>query len=156
MRKSSLLILFYFTAAICVNAQNHHNNEETKLRRSVTRFFDGFSELDPNIIKQYSTADLLLLEDGAVWNMDSIVISINRLKDQIKGAGFTRINHLDFIQTEVKGHSAWVAYHNTADLTFNNGQKRKLQWLESAFSVKEGNDWKIRLLHSTKLKPDNK
>ena len=150
MKKSFLLLLLLFTVTT-FNAQN--NNEQTKVHQSVAKFFDGFSALDTIIVKQYSANDFILLEDGVVWNIDSIKVSFHQLKDQLKGASLVRVNHFDFIKTEVKGNSAWVAYNNTADFTFNNVKKRKIEWLESTFLVKEGNIWKIKLLHSTILKP---
>ena len=88
------------------------------------------------------------MEDGAVWNMDTLTNKLSPLKT----ISFSRTNHLDFIQTEVKGTTAWVAYNNTADMNVK-GQKRNVRWLESAVLVKEGKEWKVQLLHSTTLKP---
>ena len=96
--------------------------------------------------KKYCTIDFLLLEDGDVWNMDTLA---NKLSP-FKAVSFSRTNHLDFIRTQVKGNIAWVAYSNSADMVIN-GQKMNVQWLESAVLVKEGNEWKIQLLHSTPL-----
>ena len=56
------------------------------------------------------------------------------------------------METEQKGDMAWVSYHNTADLSVQT-KKMKVQWLESAVLIKEGQHWKIRLLHSTEIKP---
>ena len=152
MRKILLSLLFLFIVTTYLNAQTQNSNEQTKIQQTIIQFFEGFSALDTTIIKQYSTKDFLLLENGSVWNLDTVAVHFNQLKDRLKGGSLTRINHLEFIQTEVKGNSAWVAYNNTADITYDNVQKRKLQWLESAFLVKEGKDWKIGLLHSTVVK----
>lgn len=149
MRKPFLSLFFIAATATCLNAQTQNNNgEQIKVRQAVTKLFDGIAALDMKIIKMYSTKDFLVLEDGAVWNTDTLASQLNQLKD----VSFSRTNYLDFIQTEVKGNSAWVAYKNTADITVSE-QKLSIQWLESAFLVKEGKDWKIRLLHSTTLKP---
>lgn len=135
-------------ASDCLNAQPQNDNERARVNQSVTKLFEGIAALDTKMIKQYSTKDFLLLEDGAVWNMDTLTSKLN----QLKGLSFSRINHLDFIQTEVEGNAAWVAYNNAADMIVN-GQRMNVQWLESAFLVKQGKDWKIKLLHSTMLKP---
>ena len=152
MRKLFLSLLCFFIATTYLNAQTQNSNEQTKIHQTVTHFFDCFSTLDTTIIQKYVTNDFILLEDGIVWNMDTIAVHFIQIKDRLKGGSLTRINHLDFIQTEVNGNSGWVAYNNTADITYNNAQNRKLHWLESAFLVKEGKDWKIRLLHSTVVK----
>lgn len=149
MRKPFLLLSFLIVTAICLQAQTRNNNsEQTNVNQTVIKFFDGIAALDMRMVEQHSTKDFLLLEDGEVWNLDTLASKLAPLKS----VSFSRTNHLDFIQTEVKGNSAWVAYNNAADMTVN-GQKRSIQWLESAFLVKEGKDWKIRLLHSTVLKP---
>ncbi len=90
----------------------------------------------------------MLLEDGAVWNTDTLISKVN----QLKALDFSRTNRLNFIRTEVKGNTAWIAYHNAADITIN-GQKMTMQWLESAVLIKEGKEWKIKVLHSTVIKP---
>ena len=118
------------------------------VNQTITKFFDAIAALDTKMMKEYTTKDFLLLEDGGVWNMDTLTNKLSPLKT----ISFSRTNHLDFIQTEVKGTTAWVAYNNTADMTVN-GQKRNVRWLESAVLVKEGKEWKVQLLHSTTLKP---
>lgn len=132
-----------------MNAQNHNNNDQSKVTETITKFFAGIATLDTDLIKRYSTKNFLLLEDGAIWNMDTLISKLN----QLTAISFSRTNHLNFIQTEVKQNSAWVAYKNVADMKVD-GQKMNVQWLESAFLVKEGRNWKIRLLHSTTLKPE--
>ena len=148
MRKLLLLMLFFVASSRCINAQTPKSNEQTMVNQTITKFFDAIAALDTKMMKQYTTKDFLLLEDGAVWNMDTLTNKLSPLKT----ISFSRTNHLDFIQTEVKGTTAWVAYNNTADMTVN-GQKRNVRWLESAVLLKEGKEWKVQLLHSTTLKP---
>jgi hypothetical protein len=45
---------------------------------------------------------------------------------------------------------AFVSYHNTASIRANNKDK-VLKWLESAVLVKMGEEWKVKMLHSTKI-----
>lgn len=151
MKKPFLLLSFLIVTATYLNAQTRNNSEQTKVNQTVIKLFDGIAALDMKMVGRHSTEDFLLLEDGAVWNMDTLASRLNPLK----AVSFSRTNRLDFIRTEVEGNSAWVAYNNAADMVVN-GQKRTIQWLESAFLVKQGNDWKVRMLHSTVLKPKAK
>jgi hypothetical protein len=49
---------------------------------------------------------------------------------------------------------AWVSYWNKA--TFNNGQEESaVAWLESAVMIKMGSEWKIQMLHSTRIKAES-
>jgi hypothetical protein len=150
MRKLFLLSLFFIVASTCLTAQIQKSQEQAKVNQAVTGFFAGLAALDTRIMKQHTTKDFLLLEDGAVWNMDTLTSKLNPLKS----GSFSRTNHLNFIHTEVKGNTAWVAYNNSAEMSVN-GQKKNVQWLESAVLVKESKDWKVQLLHSTPLKPKN-
>ncbi len=152
MKRPFLLLSFLLVTATYLSAQTgNSNSEQIKVNQAVIKLFDGIAALDTKMIAQYSTKDFLLLEDGEVWNLDTLA---NKLAP-LKSVSFSRTNRLDFIRTEVEGNSAWVAYNNAADMVVN-GQKRNIQWLESAFLVKQGNDWKVRLLHSTVLKPKAK
>ena len=142
MRKG-LFIVFVFTG-LSAHAQTI---EQTKVNQSLTKLFDALATLDMNGIKEFSTKDLTILESGAVWNLDTLSHKV----DELKAVNFSRTNHLDFVQTEIKGNIAWSVYHNTADMIIN-GLEVHRQWLESAVLVKEGKVWKIKLLHSTTLK----
>ena len=146
---SRLPFSFFLLASFCMQAQN--TPEPAKVQQAVIQLFDGIAALDETMIKRHVTTDFVLLEDGAVWTTDTLINKLNPLK----AARFSRINHLRFIQTDVKGNTAWVAYYNTADMTINE-TKRTANWLESAFLVKQGGIWKIRLLHSTVVNPNKK
>jgi len=113
----------------------------------VNKFFEALSKLDEGALRATSTTDFLLLEDGEVWTIDTLVAKINAMK----GREVKRVNELKFVKTEVNGNTAWVAYHNTA--VFKMGERsRKVEWLESAVLQKKGNSWQIRMLHSTVVK----
>jgi ketosteroid isomerase-like protein len=127
-------------------AQTSPSPEEAGVQQVLTRLFDAISAVDMEALKQCTTKDILLLESGAVWNIDSITQKMGAMK----GLGNTRINHLEFVRTEISGNLAWVAYHNAADITAN-GQTRTIKWLESAVLSKEDGAWKVKMLHSTRL-----
>ncbi|WP_018621408.1 nuclear transport factor 2 family protein [Spirosoma luteum] len=142
----ALLFLGFSLSSFCARAQQ--NDEQKKVNAAIIGLFDGLATLDEQLMRRHVTADFLLLEDGAIWTIDTLINKVSPLKK----VAFSRVNHLDFIRTDVSGNTAWVAYHNRADVVVN-GQKRNRQWLESASLVKQGNDWKITLLHSTVVKP---
>jgi ketosteroid isomerase-like protein len=70
----------------------------------------------------------------------------------MKGVDFKRVNSFDFLQTEVRGNTAWTSYFNQADMQIN-GTPRQVRWLESAVLVKEAGGWKVKVLHSTVIRP---
>jgi ketosteroid isomerase-like protein len=138
--KFSFLILFVL-GVLGVNAQQKNIKA---VQETINTFFKAFSEGDFKYIKQTSTVDFLLLEQGMIWNLDTLQ---NKLAKP-KPAGYSRKNRFEFFETRITGKRAWVGYHNYADFETAAG-KRKIHWLESAVLVKEKNSWKLEMMHST-------
>jgi hypothetical protein len=118
---------------------------------AITYFFNALSALDDRKMKDHITTDFLLLEDGAVWNADSL----SKHMAPFKGANFSRKNSFRYIRTEQKGGDAILVYHNRADVTFN-GNPMVMEWTESAHLVRQGKGWRIKMMHSTPIKPIGK
>lgn len=129
-------------------AQSQPFAEALPVQQAITEVFDGFSALSLEKIMRHCTPDVTILEDGVVWNADSIAAAFMRMK----GVDFKRVNSFDFLQTEVRGNTAWTSYYNQADVQAN-GKARQVRWLESAVLVKEADGWKIKVLHSTVIRP---
>jgi len=142
MKKIFLISLL----SVCISAHSQ-TSEQTKVNQSLTKLFDALAALDINGIREFSTKDLTILESGAIWNLDTLSHKVGELK----AVNFSRTNHLDFVQTEIKGNIAWSEYYNSTDMLINGIEVHR-KWLESAVLVKEGKVWKVKLLHSTTLK----
>ena len=146
MKKLAALLVvlnLYYSAS----AQKDDDN----IRASVIGFFNGMSLLNSDTLKYYATEDFLLLEDGMVWNMDSLVTNIMPAKKM----DFKRVNKFDFLTVSVDGKNAWAGYFNTADFTVN-GRSGTVKWLESVVLIKVKDMWKIRMMHSTRMRPPQK
>jgi hypothetical protein len=139
--------IFSFLVLIMIGLQAAAQ-QKNDIQAPVIRLFDGMSAMDNEAIKAELSTDFTLLENGKVWNTDSLTAAINRGK----GMDLKRVNKFEFLKTEEAGNTAWLSYYNTAELEFK-GRKIIVRWLESAVLVKEQKKWKIKLLHSTELKP---
>ena len=140
--KRIFLILILFATVFAAQAQT---SDQKDVQQALTAIFDGLSAANMQAIQAHTTPDFTILENGLVWNMDTLTVKVAQLKAL---AIYRRDNQLDFIHTEVYGNAAWVAYHNTANVEMND-KKITRQWLESAFLIKQGGIWKVQLLHST-------
>lgn len=109
--------------------------------------FEALSNRDTNEIRTHCTKDILLFENGAIWNLDTLILKTV----QNTSADFKRINTIDFINTVVDKNTAWTTYNNQAEIT-RNGQHVFVKWLETVILVKENKAWKIKVLHSTLIK----
>ena len=63
-------------------------------------FQDIWSDLDHTKISKYHTKDFVLLENGAIWNNDSI--QNYTMKEKLSKLTYVRINRFDFVKSEHK------------------------------------------------------
>ena len=144
--KISLIASILF---VTITAIAQKPTEQQQIHQVLTLVFEAIS--DGSIVKMEEavTPDVKILETGEVWTLDTIRSYFSRPRP----ADFKRINTLDFFQTEVEGKMAFVSYHNTAAI-HADGKDRLVKWLASAVLVKQGKSWKVKMLHSTRLKTD--
>ncbi len=125
--------------------------DKAPIETLINEAFDQiWSTLDSRNIEKFHTADFLLMENGEVWNNDSIA---NYMDRAILQKPFPkRENTIKIIETKVTGKTAWVAYHNAAVFTLKGKIIRKAEWLESATAILTADGWKLDMLHSTRIK----
>ena len=111
----------------------------------VKELFAAMSKHDGQAMQQAATDDFQLLEHGEDWTMQKLVDVV-----QPKGQPSERKNFFKQIRARQKGDVAWVSYWNKAEF-HRESKVRTLVWLESAVIVKEGSQWKVQLMHSTRL-----
>ncbi len=145
MKRTILAVFVLYATMLSVSAQDN-NKQQTEVKKTLNNLFDGLSALDMRKIKLNCTNDMIVLESGLVWNLDTIANKLSNLNPKM-----TRVNELKFISIQFNGKTAWVSYHNTAHFTLND-KKFDLNWLESAVLVKQDDKWLVSLLHSTTLK----
>jgi ketosteroid isomerase-like protein len=128
-----------------LKAQEKLTTDQREVQQTVINIFDALSRRDSVMLKANCTADILIFEDGKVWNVDTMMGAIITLK---KLDDYTRINKIEFIHTEIHNDVAWTTYHNKADITVN-GKNRSVKWVETVILEKKNENWRIKLLHST-------
>jgi len=147
MKKTMILFI-----AIVLTGQLHAQEQLTKsqqtIQQTVIKMFDALSNRDSVSIKLYCAPDILLFENGQVWNVDTLIIKAVLLNT---ATDFKRINSFDFLNTKVNKHTAWVSYNLLSAIT-RNGKQGFVQWMETVVLVKEKKGWKIKVLHSTLIK----
>src|SRR5829696_7042343 len=100
---TAISILFAFSKIV------FGQKDSVVIHQVIVDYFEAISANDLGKQKELTTADYLLLENGAIWNQDTIEIKTN----QLKGLSIQRINKIAFIRTYVQDNIAWVAYYNT-------------------------------------------
>lgn len=137
----SLLLVIVSSA---VHGQSYKIAETPE--QAITYFFDGLAELNDAKTRAYVTPDFMLVENGVLWNMDTLSNAMSSMKE----AEFSRKNSFRYERQVITGTSAWVVYHNQADIMYN-GRSLVIRWIESALLVRDkSKGWRIQLMHSTK------
>ncbi len=120
-----------------------------KVENTIKKAFDAMAVLQFEKMKETITDDLIVLENGAIWNIDTL---INKMQPLRNIPDFKRLNSFKFLHTKVSGNIAYTYYYNEATITANGKTTNKM-WLESAVLIKINANWKIKLLHSTPIIP---
>lgn len=145
---SAIILMLSFTTLSF--GQASLETDKADLKELILNSFDDiWSELNSKNIDQYYTKDFLLLENGEVWNNDSIANYLDNasLKKNIPN----RVNSIDIIEIKVTNGMAWIAYRNHATFTIDDKIVRQAYWLESANAILTENGWRLEMLHSTVL-----
>jgi hypothetical protein len=145
LREIVLVVYWVFGALFVsgvVEAEDHPAFQPVK------ELFAAMSKHDGKAMQETSTADFQLLEHGEDWPMQKLIDAV-----QPNGKPSERKNFFSQIRARQNGDVAWVSYWNKAEIRRESGL-RTVVWLESAVMVREGDRWKIQLLHSTRLEPD--
>ena len=140
------ILIFLLLTNHLVPALAQKPNSRQAVEQTVILFFDALAKQDINTMKSYCTDDLIILEDGLVWNLDTLTYLVQMKKPP----DFKRTNKLEFFKTEIHRKSAYTCYFNQAAVT-SNGNHFKIRWLESVVAIRTNGRWKIKLLHSTTL-----
>jgi hypothetical protein len=131
--------------------QSSIETDKSLIKALIIQSFDEiWSDLNSKNIDKFYTEDFLLLENGEVWNNDSIS---NYLDNAARKKPIpNRVNSIEFIEVKILDGMAWVAYKNQAIISLENKIVRNVHWLESATAILTENGWKLEMLHSTRTK----
>lgn len=131
-----------------LSAQIRWTTDQQQVQQAVINFFEALSNRDSIELKNCATPDILLLEYGSMWTMDTL---INKAITSNTAVDFKRTNQLEFVNTVVRGKMASAIYKLHSHI-YRNGQSIHMYWLESIVAVQVKKSWKISVLHSTLLK----
>ena len=141
-----LLIISLFTLTVWAG------DDEEAVKQAVKNYYYlYFVKMDKDAYRSILTEDYQFLENGELFDADG---DIAAMPDP--DSGYERTDTFDFRYVKIEGDFAYMVYFLKADITDKaNGSIHK-EWLESIILKRSGDDWKIALLHSTKItKPEN-
>lgn len=113
------------------------------LKNVLISYYDAMEARDFNQMKEISTTDFIIYEDGKIWNNDSLIQLMNSMPESI--IEFTLDNFTINIDQQIGN----MYYSNHGDVTMNDTTNVSFDWLESATFKKVDGTWKLEFLHST-------
>jgi len=135
-----------------IDSQQVQHDIDTVKNLVMQSFEDIWSDLDTQKIEAHHTRDFMLLENGIVWNNDSVANYLNRERKEVEERQYERLNRFDFLKVEHHEHAIWVAYHNYGTWVKGPDTLGTAHWLESAIAIKDEGRWKLQQLHSTRVR----
>lgn len=154
--KNTLLIL---TIAFCFSCDTPQEKEQviiTPAEEQIAKdliqgvFDDIWAAADSTKLLDYHTADFVLLEHGEVWDNETIMDYMRRQNARENRP--VRTNRMEYLWVDKYGESIQLGYHNYADFIEGDSVVFKGQWLESALAVPTENGWRLKMMHSTRVR----
>ena len=147
-----LLFLFFSCQPSSLEQHEKITAAETQIAKNLIQgaFDDLWGGVDSTKISKYHTDDFIILEHGEIWDNDRIKIFMSgQLKKPNRPL---RINKMDYISIEKYGPSIQIAYNNEAVFMSADTLVGKGYWLESALAVPTADGWRLKMMHSTRVK----
>lgn len=147
MKTISLLIIA-ISFSTWSHAQTLLTKDQREVQQTVISMVEALSNRDTVNLKEYCTADVTFYEYGQVWTIDTLINKAIKLN---KATDFKRTNTFNFINTTTDRTTAWLTYHLNSAIT-RDGKQSTVQWLETVVLTKHKKRWKVKHVHSTRVK----
>ncbi len=145
--KSSVIILLISFSRLS------QANELLEIKTVVELAYEQiWSDLNAEAVEVFHTDDFTLLNDGEdFWSNFDVVLYLNRIK-KVQSKTMKKANSFEFLEHKIYDDLAWITFYNTRQSSDATSRISETKWLESAFLVKENNQWKFQLLHSSQVR----
>lgn len=145
MEQKIKLLLIAVLLSASVNAQRLQGKEI--VQQTVEKMFATLTNADTTALKTLVSTNVHFYEYGQVWTIDTL---IQKILQSASTPGFKRTNSFDFVSTTINKKTAWVTYYLQSTF-IRNGKEDIVNWLETVVLIRQKNQWKVDVLHSTRM-----
>lgn len=139
-------ITFLLASFCSIPAFSQYITDSTAIVNLLMRDYATLENFDFNEHVSNVADDYLLLENGEIWDIQKekeyYLSNANRKME--------RKNYFDIQRVRVNGDVAYAVYTLQSEIT-ENGAMKGYRWLESALFKRVNGQWKIEMLHSTRM-----
>ena len=122
-------------------------DDEAVVKRIIQDSYDIFyMKMDQKKYRSMLTDDYRLLENGEIFDAKGDISFMPKPEDN-----YRRTDTFDFRSVKIQGDFAYTVYFLKSDITDKKKGHRAVDFLESTILRRNGNNWRIALLHSTRL-----
>ena len=139
--------LVFIALLLSASANTQTTQAQKTVQQTVVNMFATLTIADTAALKTFVTANVHFYEYGQVWTIDTL---IQKVIQSASAPGFKRTNSFEFVSTTIHKNTAWVTYYLQSTFT-RNGKEELVKWIETVILIKEKKQWKINVLHSTRL-----
>jgi ketosteroid isomerase-like protein len=139
--------LLFSLVSLSLNSFSQHANDSTRIIQLLKEDYATMGNMNIQAHLNNLTKEYLLIEHGQIWDAKTEVDSI--YKKYAKDT-FTRRDFFTIKTVKVSGDMAYGVWYLRSEFD-ENGKTRELAWNESGVFRKEQGQWKIALIHSSRL-----
>jgi ketosteroid isomerase-like protein len=149
---AGLLILIPVLAASAQEsvARAPRADDEMAIVKTLEQMFSAAQRDDMDRFHAATTKDFYAYDNGKRFDGDALM----ELIKQYHVKGYQYLWSVTEPQVHVNCDIAWVTYVNKGSIRQPDGTMTGMMWLESAVMRWDGNTWKVRFLHSTRVPPE--
>ena len=149
---AGLLMLMTMTSAGAQEgtARAPRADDEVAIVKTLEQVFSAGQRDDLDGFHAVTTKDFYAYDNGKRFDGDGLIDMIK----QYHAKGYQFIWSVTEPQVHVNCDIAWVTYVNKGSIRQPDGTMTSMTWLESAVMRWDGNVWKVRFLHSTRVPPE--
>lgn len=124
-------------------------DDEMAIVKTLEQMFSAGQRDDLDRFHAVTTKDFYAFDNGKRFDGDALMDIIK----QYHAKGYQYIWSVTEPQVHVNCDIAWVTYVNKGSVKMPDGTLTSMMWLESAVMRWDGNQWRVRFLHSTRVPP---
>ncbi|HSR59647.1 MAG TPA: nuclear transport factor 2 family protein [Robiginitalea sp.] len=119
---------------------------DEEARQVLVDYFRAISDNDFDALKNLSTPDYVLFEDGQIWNNDSLIQALKKMPEA------SVAYELKDFSFKADCNGSFVSYKNRGMVTLNDTTRLDLNWVESAYVKQVEGVPRLAFLHSSVAK----
>ena len=125
-------------------------DDEMAIVKTLEQLLSALQRDDRDGFHAVTTKDFYAFNNGKRLDGDGLI----EMGKELHAKGYQYIWSVTEPQAHVNCDSAWVTYVNKGSIRQPDGTMTSMTWLQSAVMRWEGNAWKVRFLHSTRVPPE--